>query len=196
MPVPELSIPSGAVLFDRLMSTPPGDRESFIDRLLGIAPPPADVDLPHGAVPYLPCGVDDILASVLEAPIKRDDVLVDLGSGLGRIVFLVHLLTGARACGIELQEPLVRMARASCRRLGLVDNVSFVHANAADVELDGSVFLLYAPCNGAMLTRVLERIEVVARRRSIIVCAVDLHLDVRWLRPRSTSSLALTLYDS
>ena len=56
--------------------------------------------------------------------------------------------------------------------------------------------MLYAPFNGEMLTRVLHRLEEVARRRPIIVCTVDLELDVARLTARPSSSVALTIYDS
>jgi SAM-dependent methyltransferase len=187
----------GDALLQRLLSVPLCDRDVWVDQLLGIEEPPPDIpDLPRGAVPYLPCGVEEILAMVLEAPVQPDDQLVDLGSGLGRAVILAHLLSGARASGVELQDPLVRRARARCAALGLAA-VSFVHADAAEVALDGSIFFLYAPCNGQMLRGVLHRLEEVARRRPVVVCAAGLEFpDVPWLLARRTSTVALTLYDS
>jgi hypothetical protein len=187
----------GAALLERLRAVPLYDRDAWVDELLGLEEAPPDIaDLPRGAVPYLPCGVDEIVAMVLEVPVRPDDVLVDLGSGLGRVVMLAHLLSGARACGVEIQEPLVRRARARCEALGLAD-VWFVHGDAAEAALDGSIFFLYAPCNGEMLAAVLRRLEEVARRRPIVVCAVGIELDgVPWLRGRSTSCVALTLYDA
>jgi hypothetical protein len=187
----------GAALLDALRAVPFGDRDAWVDELLEIEPPPPDApDLPRGAVPYLPCGVDEILALMQEAPVGPGDELVDLGSGLGRVAILVHLLSGARTRGIEIQVPLVDRARARCAELGLTA-VSFVQANAADCELDGSIFFLYAPFNGDLLARVVRRLEAVARRRPIVVAAVALELpDAPWLATRSTSSTALTLYES
>lgn len=177
-------------------SIPLLDRDAWIDELLGIEPPPPDVDLPRGSVPYLPCGVEEILAMVRDVPIQPDDVLVDLGSGLGRVVILTHLLTGIRAVGVEIQELLVRKARICCAELGL-PRVTFVHANAADMALDGSIFFLYAPCNGSMLARLTRRLEDVAHRRPIVVCAVGLEFrGVPWLWPRPSSSVALAVYHS
>jgi SAM-dependent methyltransferase len=187
----------GAALLDLLLSIPFFDRDLWIDEVLGIEDPPPDIpDLPRGSVPYLPSGVEEILAMVLEVPIRPDDEIVDLGSGLGRVVILAHLLSGARASGVEIQEPLVRSSRARSAELGL-SAVSFIHANAADAELDGSVFFLYAPFNGETLTRVLRRLENVARQRPIVLCAVGLEFHgVHWLSPRKTASVELTLYDS
>lgn len=174
------------------------DREAWVDALLGIGEAPPDTsELPRGAVPYLPAGVDEILAMVEQVPLRPDDSLVDLGSGLGRVVLLAHLLSGARACGVEIQAPLVQCARACCAALELTE-VSFVQANAAEVDLDGSTFFFYAPFTGDVLRRVLSRLEALARRRSIVICTVDLELsDERWLRRRAQSSrLSLSLYDS
>ncbi|HEY2747387.1 MAG TPA: class I SAM-dependent methyltransferase [Polyangia bacterium] len=131
-----------------------------------------------------------------EAPVRASDLLVDLGAGLGRALILAHLVSGARAHGIEIQAPLVAAARARCAELGLGE-ITFAHADAAEVALDGSRFFLYAPCNGAMLARVLERIHAVAQRRPIVVGTVGFEFpDVAWLAPRASSCRALTLYDS
>lgn len=173
------------------------DRDVFADELLGFHAPPPDVrDLPRGAVPYLPCGVEEILAMVREAPVLPHDQFVDLGSGAGRVVMLAHLLSGARSSGIEIQQPLVDLAETRRAELGLGD-VSFVHANVAEMDLDGSIFFLYAPFNGDMLARALRRLEDVARRRPIIVCTVGLELSHQaWLRPRPATCVSLNLYDS
>ncbi len=187
----------GAALYDRLLAVPAAEREAFADELLGLPEPPPDIaDLPRGAVPYLPAGVDEILHMVREAPLRESDQLLDLGSGLGRVVILAHLLSGAHACGIELQEPLVRCAKDCAAELALTQ-VAFIHGNAAEAALDGSVFFLYSPFGGETLTRVVRRLEAVARRRPIIVCAVGLELPGEpWLRRRETASRALALYDS
>lgn len=189
----------GAALLELIRSVPFLERDLWVDELLGIDGTPPDVpDLPRGAVPYLPCGVDEILAMVLEVPLRADDELVDLGSGLGRVVILGHLLSGARARGVEIQEHLVRASRRSATELALSD-VSFMHADAAepDVDLDGSVFFLYAPFNGEMLARVLHRLRDVARRRPIVLCAVGVELPGEtWLMRKATSNVAVTLYSS
>jgi SAM-dependent methyltransferase len=187
----------GAALRDRLVSVPYLERDGFVDELLGIEPPPPDSpELPRGAVPYLPSEVEDILATVRDVPLGAEDTFVDLGSGLGRVVLLAHLLSGARGVGVEIQEHLVRMATARATELRL-PAVSFVHGSAEDVELEGSVFFLYAPFSGDMLARVVRKIEAVARKRPIVLCAVALELrDVPWLMARESSSVSLTLYDS
>ena len=186
----------GAALLERLLAVPPADRDAWTDELLGLGEPPLDTPLPRGAVPYLPAGVNEILQLVREAPLHRTDTLVDLGAGLGRVVILAHLLSGARALGIEIQAPLVERARACCAELALSD-VAFLHANAAEAELEGSIFFLYAPFTGELLQRTLRRLQALARRHPIVLCTVDLELaNEPWLRLREAASLSLRLYDS
>lgn len=187
----------GPALIERLLSVPFLERDVWIDEVLQIEGLPPDVpDLPRGSVPYLPSGAEEILAMVREVPVRSEDELVDLGSGLGRVVILAHLLSGARARGVEIQEHLVRSARARCAELAL-RGVSFVHANAVEIALDGSIFFLYAPFNGEMLARGVGRLEEVARRRPIVICAVGVELHgVPWLVPRTAASRSLMLYDS
>ena len=184
----------GAALVDQLRQLPFRDRDAWIDEVLGIAAPPPDIpDLPRGSVPYLPCGVDEILALVREVPLGPGHTLVDLGSGLGRVVILAHLLSGVRAHGIEIQESLVRAAASRARELDL-GGVTFTHGDVTDerVPLAGSVFFLYAPFNGAMLARVVERLAAVAPRP--IVCAVDLEVTLPWPASQRTSA-GLTIYE-
>jgi hypothetical protein len=112
------------------------------------------------------------------------------------VVMLAHLLSGARGRGIEIQAGLVDRARAGCAALGL-SAISFGHGNAADVELDGSVFFLYSPFGGDTLARVVHHLEGVAQRRPIVVAAVGFELPAAtWLIARATPCRALTLYES
>jgi hypothetical protein len=184
----------GPALDELLRSVPFLERDPFVDELLEIGPPPPDLALPAGAVPYLPCGVDEILAFVRDAGISAADSLVVLGSGLGRVAFLVSLLTSAPAHGIEIQAHLVDRARAIQAELRIP--VTFEHASITDVELDASAVFLYAPCNGGMLARVIERITALASRRKITVGAVGVELEVPSLVPRASSNRALALYTS
>jgi hypothetical protein len=189
------SLPRRDELLRELMAIPAVERDSWVDSLLGLPEaPPDESGLPAGAVPYLPCGVDEILTVIRDAPVTTRDEFVDLGSGLGRVLMLAHLITGARCHGIELQQTLVRIARERCAALGL-DAVTFAHGSAADLELEGSVFFLYAPFNGELQRRVVARLEAVAQRHRIVVCTVDLELRVPWLQARRGSSLAVTIYD-
>ncbi len=187
----------GSALADLLHAVPYIERDAFVDEMLGLEPPPPDIDLPRGAVPYLPCPVAEILDLVHGVPLRAGDVLVDLGAGIGRVLVLAHVLSGAAAHGIELQPHLVERARELVARLGL-ERVTCDAADFTRVPLEGTVFFLYAPCNGAMLAALVDQLAAVARRHPIVVaCTAGVDLgDVDWLVARPLADRSLTIYDS
>ena len=185
----------GEALRELLLAVPAHDRDGFVDAMLGLeAAPPDAPDLPRGAVPYLPARVDDVLVAVRELPLTAADHFVDLGAGLGRVVMLAHLLTGARCSGVEIQPHLVREARAAAGSLGL-DALAFEEGDATTRPLEASVVFLYAPFNGAMLRRALARLEEASRAAPLAVCAVDLVLgEVPWLASSPSSSPSVVFH--
>jgi hypothetical protein len=188
----------GEELLAWLAAFSPGQRERAIEQLLGVdSYPPAPAPLEADLVGYIPSGVAAIVRAVFEVPVTPDDVFVDIGSGLGKAAMIVHLLSGARVRGIELQHGLVAQASARADQLGLTD-VSFVAADARDAELDdGSVFFLYLPFTGAVLRTVLQRLHVASTKRDVVVCTLGLDLPTSdWLKPRETDSFWLSIYDS
>ncbi len=187
----------GEELLGWLAERVPAERERAIERLLDVDEcPPEPGPLGADLVGYFPSGVAQIVRAVFEAPVTREDLFVDLGAGLGKVAMLAHLLSGARARGVELQGELVARARARADRLGLTE-VSFVAADARNAVLDdGSVFFLYVPFTGAVLDTVLQRLRDVASKRDIVVCALGFDLpSSEWLRPRTTDAFWLTIYD-
>ena len=155
--------------------------------------------LPPGCVPYLPCPVDLLRQAIAATALGPDDVFVDIGAGSGRAVALIHMLTGARAIGIEIQPALVRAARARAARLGL-DGVRFHEGDAACVLPTlgiGSIYFLYCPFGGERLQRVLDQLEREAKARPIQIACVQLPtLTCPWLTPVPTASVELDVYRS
>jgi hypothetical protein len=183
-----------------LLRVPAAERDAWVDRVLGLDDLPADGPaLPAGGVPYLPCSVEILLRIVDEAPVRSTDLFVDVGAGVGRAMVLVHLLTGAGALGLEVQPELVRAARGLTGRLGL-SRVQCIEGDAATLAaslVHGSVFFLYCPFSGARLTRVLDDLEPLARRRQLRVCCVDLPLPQRaWLTRQPGPEGALEIFRS
>jgi len=183
-----------------LLGMPVGDRDAWVDLVLGIDDLPGDGPaLPAGGVPYLPCSIDVLLRVVDETPIRPTDVFVDVGAGPGRAIALVHLLTGARAVGIEVQPQLVRAARGLAAGLGL-SRVRCIEGDAAAVAgvlVEGSVFFFFCPFSGARLAKVLDDLEPIARTRQLRICCVDLSLPPRpWLTREAGPDGALEIYRS
>lgn len=175
---PDLRGPALRAALDALA---PAARERAVDALLGGGDVPADEPaLPRGCVPYLPCPIDAVLRALDLAAVGPGDVFVDVGAGQGRVVALAHLLTGARAVGVEVQPGLAAAARARAAALGLdaaaVDVVTGDVADHATVLATGTVFFLYRPFSGARLEAVLTTLAALAQTRTLHVCAIDLPL--------------------
>jgi hypothetical protein len=184
---------------EALLAVPADLRDAWLDRVLGLGALPDDgPDLPRGCTPYLPCEVASLIEVIDRAEIGAADVVVDIGSGVGRAMALVHLLTGAAVIGIEIQSGLVRAGRDVARLLS--SRMSNVHGDAAElagVMRIGSVFLLYCPFSGERLQRLLAELEVIAATRPIRVCCVDLPLpSCAWLTAEPAGSGHVTLYRS
>jgi SAM-dependent methyltransferase len=165
-----------------LLDVPPLERDAWVDRALGIDAIPDDgPELPRECVPYLPCPVDAVLRAIELAGIGADDVVVDVGAGIGRAAALIHSLTGAEVIGIEIQPPLADAARALAARLGAT-GMTTIDGDAVELASTltrASVFFLYCPFGGARLARLLDALP---RTRPLRICTVDVPLPSRpWL---------------
>jgi SAM-dependent methyltransferase len=132
--------------------------------------PQERVVLEPDMVAYQPTPARVILSLLERTKLGPSDVLYDLGSGLGWVVTLAALLSGARAKGVELEPAYCEYAAYCARRLN-ARGVEWIQADARTARLtDGTVFYLYTPFRGALLQSVLERLRSEARQRRILVC--------------------------
>jgi hypothetical protein len=132
-----------------------------------------------------------VILSLL-AEVRDDDVVYDLGSGLGRVVLCVALLTAARARGVEFQPSFCAYATRAAHQVNARE-AQFVALDARDANLnDGTLFFLYTPFRGALLRAVLAQLRAVAAQRTIRVCTFGPCtaevISEPWLRLRSGSS--------
>jgi hypothetical protein len=121
---------------------------------------------------YQPTPVRHILHLIATTALAEDDVFVDLGSGLGHVPLLVSMVTGAQSLGIEVQAAYVASARECAQSLRL-SRVRFIPQDASEADLSsGTVFYLYSPFNGSILTDVLSALRMESTRRSIKICSL------------------------
>jgi len=193
----------GAALRARIEACATDVRDHFVEELLDIAypalEPPDDAHWSHELVPYAPSGVGEILHALDAVKLGPGDTLVDLGAGLGKVVLLASLLTGARGHGVELDARLVAHAQASAASLRLPsDRVRFVNGDAREVDLDvGGIFYMYVPFTGSVLGEVMMRLAHIASRRRIVICAHALDTQrFSWLKNRNTPRFWLDVYES
>jgi len=84
---------------------------------------------------YVPSPQSVAEAMAKMANVGKSDVVVDLGSGDGRIVTTAARLYGARGFGVEINPELVELASSLAKRSGVGDRVTFVHQNVFDTDL-------------------------------------------------------------
>lgn len=147
---------------------------------------------------YQPTPVRHIFRLLELTALNADDVLVDLGSGMGHVPLLVALCTSARSVGIELEASYVACARQCARQMHL-RGVSFLQQDARKADLStGTFFYLHTPFTGSILRTVLDSLRYEAARRAIRICTYGPCTTVvakeRWLRsvtPKETDQIAI-----
>ena len=135
---------------------------------------------PRGASPlpspemtaYQPTPARHILDLIATCKFASDDILVDLGSGLGHVPLLVCILAGIRTLGVEVQPDHAASAQQAAQRFNL-RGVRFVAEDARTTDLSGgTVFYMFTPFTGSILTHVLHRLHRESETRQITICAL------------------------
>lgn len=150
---------------------------------------------------YQPTPARHILDLITRCRLSSDDILVDLGSGLGHVPLLVSIRTGIRTLGIEIQPDHAASAQRAARRLNLT-RVRFMAEDARTTDLSsGTVFYMFTPFTGSILTEVLHRLHKQSKARPIRICTLGpcAHVlqDQTWLRTNQlTDAERITIFSS
>ena len=181
-----------------LASLAPGRRDAAVEEWLGISEvvpttPPGD----H-LVGYHASGVAPIVRALAEVPVGPSDRLVDLGSGLGKVVLLTAhphgaQMRAARGAAARARRAGACLGEAARRRRG-------VHPRRRARRRPPRRHRLLpvrALHDGPALDAVLARLHDVASRRAIVVCAlgIDFHR-APWLAQRPLDAFWLSIDDS
>jgi len=86
-------------------------------------------------VPYVPTPMNVVDAMLGLGAVGPGDFLIDLGSGDGRISIRAATRFGVRGLGVDLDDSLVRTARAAAQKAGVGDGVKFEARNLFDTDL-------------------------------------------------------------
>ncbi|GAB3791129.1 hypothetical protein [Dyella agri] len=153
----------------------PGDAYDWRDELVsGVLPfgePGEASALAPEMVFYQPTPARHVFDLLDRLALNENDVLVDLGSGLGHVPLLTAICTKARGVGIEIEPVYVHGARACAQALQLA-RAQFLQADAREADFAiGSVFYLYTPFTGSILRSVLDALRREAGRRAFRVCS-------------------------
>lgn len=94
---------------------------------------------------FVPSDQENVERMLKLAGLRDDDVVVDLGSGDGRVVITAAQQNrNLRGWGVDINEQLVRQSNESAQAQGLGNRVRFYHMNAFDADLkDATVIAMW-----------------------------------------------------
>lgn len=121
-------------------------------------------------LPYIATPWGLLLRSLRALGVRREDVLVDYGAGMGRVLIAAMGFPFQRIVGVEISPELAVTARANVgRRTRRVraGQVEVIVADAAewDVPDDATVFYMACPVIGPAFAAAIERLLVSVDRR-------------------------------
>jgi SAM-dependent methyltransferase len=112
--------------------------------LLSLAAAAAPVQAQQDEVPFVVSPEPVTLAMLSIARVGPRDVVLDLGSGDGRIVITAARRFGARGLGVELSPQLVEKSRDNARRAGVAERAQFRVQDLFETDLSqASVITMY-----------------------------------------------------
>jgi SAM-dependent methyltransferase len=110
-----------------------------------------------GTVPYVQTPMEIVERMLRMAQVKKDDYVIDLGSGDGRII-IEAAKRGARGLGVDLDPNLVKHATENAQRAGVADRTQFLVKDIFETDLSAATvvaFYLLPEFNAKLLPRLL-----------------------------------------
>ena len=86
-------------------------------------------------VPYVPTTEEAVKAMLKLADVKKSDVVYDLGSGDGRIVFAAAKEYGAHGVGIDINPERIQEAETNAKKAGVEKLVRFEENDLFDANI-------------------------------------------------------------
>jgi SAM-dependent methyltransferase len=103
--------------------------------VLVFAPPIAAQTAPDLDVPYVTTPEHVVNAMLSLAGVTARDVVLDLGSGDGRIVIMAAAKFGARGMGVEIDPALVALSNENASKAGVAERARFVEQDLFATDL-------------------------------------------------------------
>ena len=93
-------------------------------------------------ISFIPTAAEEVGNFFDLAPVSSADVVYDLGSGDGRLVFCAIERGAGKAVGVELNPARVQEARETAVKKGLESRVRFVESDLMDVSLSEATLVI------------------------------------------------------
>lgn len=86
-------------------------------------------------VPYVPTPPEVVEQMLKMANVTKDDYVIDMGCGDGRIVIMAAEKFGARGMGIDINPERISEARENAKKAGVTDRVEFKQADLFKTDI-------------------------------------------------------------
>lgn len=93
-------------------------------------------------ISFIPTPFEDIDVFFKLAPVSQSDIVYDLGSGDGRLLFSALEKGAGRSVGVELDPVLTRESNKAASEKGWEDKATFIEADVMDVNLSDATLIL------------------------------------------------------
>ena len=110
-----------------------------------------------GTVPYVQTPMEIVERMLRMAEVKKDDYVIDLGSGDGRII-IEAAKRGARGLGVDIDPNLVKHATENAQKAGVADRTQFMVKDIFETDLSAAsvvAFYLLPDFNAKLLPKLL-----------------------------------------
>ena len=110
-----------------------------------------------GTVPYVQTPMEIVERMLRMAEVKKDDYVIDLGSGDGRII-IESAKRGARGLGVDIDPNLVKHATENAQKAGVGDRTQFRVQDIFETDLSQATvvaFYLLPDFNAKLLPKLL-----------------------------------------
>ncbi len=95
-------------------------------------------------ISWIPTQTENIDVFFELCPISSSDIVYDLGSGDGRLLFAASEKGAAKCVGIDIDQRMVEISKETAREKGMDRKLTFIEADITDVELSqASVIFCY-----------------------------------------------------
>ena len=112
---------------------------AFLVLTTAVAPVP--VAESQDETPYVPTPQNVVNAMLEIAAVRDSDLVMDLGSGDGRIVITAAAKYGARGVGVDYDGWLINESRANAAKAGVADRVTLIQKDIREVDFHAATVL-------------------------------------------------------
>lgn len=154
--------------------------DRIVDAFLGIktfTPVPDHPDMTARNIQYDPLPYRSLCGIARHLSMSRDDTLLDLGCGKGRVLCFFAMRRLSKCSGIEISPSLADGARRNAQRLrGRHAAIGVTQGDAMNADMgDASIIYMFNPFSGEVMEPVLRSIDrsLRAQPRALRICYVN-----------------------